>query len=132
MRAAFVGMTLVAAGVFILMLLPLVVFFGEMISSPDMFMWEWSLTPQANGSSIRVVFEYGGTVPLREFSMVLKVDNAEYILVSAGEVRKGTVLENTLTLPSNVLENGSVGKLGFVIGFRIAGLYWFELVVENG
>ena len=128
MRAAFVGMSIVAAGVFIFLLLPLVAFFGELLTNPDMMVWEWSIEPgEGNSRVLRVNLLYNGSVSLSDVVVRINVGGVDHVFQKE-LLAKGDRLVAVIQVPEEVL--GS--KFVFSMSFRIAGIYGFSLGVVNG
>jgi len=119
-------MMLVASAVFLLLLLPLVVFFGELFTNPGMFELKWSVAGGDNPVvDVRIV--YGGSVPLTDFKLSVMIGGEEQV-VERSLVSKGDSVEITLRPPSGV----SLDKLGMKVEFKIAGIYLFSIGVKNG
>ncbi len=128
MRPAFVGMSIVAAGVFLFLLLPLVTFFGELLTNPDMMVWEWSIEPGEEGSKVlRVSLLYNGSVSLSDVVVKINVGGVEHVFQKE-LLAKGDRLVAVIQVPVEVQES----KFVFSMSFRIAGIYGFSLGVANG
>ena len=121
-------MSIVAAGVFIFLLLPLVAFFGELLTNPDMMVWEWSIEPgEGNSRVLRVNLLYNGSVSLSDVIVKINVGGVEHVFQKE-LLAKGDKLVAVIQVPEEVL----VSKFGFSMSFRIAGIYGFSLGVVNG
>ena len=121
-------MSIVAAGVFLFLLLPLVTFFGELLTNPDMMVWEWSIEPGEEGSKVlRVSLLYNGSVSLSDVVVKINVGGVEHVFQKE-LLAKGDRLVAVIQVPVEVQES----KFVFSMSFRIAGIYGFSLGVANG
>lgn len=128
MRSASIGLMIVSFGVFVMLVLPLVGFFSELLTNPSMFLLEYSILPVDNGYNVTFELGYNGSVVLKDFRVELHFGNKTYFS-QKDSLEKGDSITLTVFVPKNITTKISVD---YSMRFKIAGIYGFSLGVRGG
>jgi len=123
LKAASIAFILVAAGIMILLVLPLAVFAAEMVTKGNLFSITYYVT---SNRTLVIDLKYNGSIPLKSFNATLVCGGWSQSFYKA-EVVKGDVVKMEFNLPGNF----TLEKAAFYIEFKIDGIYGVRVGVLN-